>query len=169
MGDWTVEEVRVQKSLGSLGLGWGVIRINGKGVSADRQILWDGAVRLIKNPGKSFSCVSCSDQGSKNLSDSYDLNNRPGEVCGVVSYCIFHGTRPWRIIFSIHKHCQYSSYSSWPVSVYQWCAHSRLVVSHNLYRGQRYTILCPYFINCATLYRLLLPQLWESSVLTPLL
>ena len=39
---------------------------------------------------------------------------------------------------------------------------------HTLHIVERDTRLCPYLINCATLYPLLLPQLRESSVLTPL-
>ena len=62
-----------------------------------------------------------------------------------------------------------SSSSYRPVSVYRWRAHSRAVVFHTLHRGQRYTRLCTYFINCATLYPLPLPQIQEYSILVPLL
>ena len=63
-----------------------------------------------------------------------------------------------------------NSYSSYrPVSMYQWHAHSRAVVFHTLHRGQRYARICPYLVYCATLYPLPLPQLQESSVLTPLI
>ena len=52
-----------------------------------------------------------------------------------------------------------SSYSSYrPVSVSWWYAHSRAVVFHTLYRGQRDTRLCPYLVSTATLYYLPLYQ-----------
>ena len=62
----------------------------------------------------------------------------------------------------------YSS-SSCLVSVSQWHAHSRVVVLHILPRGQIDTRLCTYLINCSNLYPLPLTQIWESSVLIPLL
>ena len=40
----------------------------------------------------------------------------------------------------------------WPVHVFQWCAHSRVVVFHTLYRGPRDTTLCPYLVNFVTFY-----------------
>ena len=46
--------------------------------------------------------------------------------------------------------------SSQPVSVSQWCAHSRAVVFHTLHRGQRDTSLYPYLVNFSTLYFYLL-------------
>ena len=51
-----------------------------------------------------------------------------------------------------------SSYSYRPVPIYLWHAHIRAVVLHTLYRGQRDTIRCPYFINYATFYPLPVPQ-----------
>ena len=63
-----------------------------------------------------------------------------------------------------------SSYSSyWQVSMSQWSAYINVVVFHTPHRGQRDTRLCPYFIICTTLYSLLFPHLWGSSVLIPLL
>ena len=38
---------------------------------------------------------------------------------------------------------------------------------HTLHRGQRDARLSPYLNNCANLYPLTLPQVWESSVLSP--
>ena len=47
--------------------------------------------------------------------------------------------------------------------------HSRAVVIHTLHIGQRDNILCPYLINCATLYPLPLYQFQESSIIISLL
>ena len=52
-----------------------------------------------------------------------------------------------------------SSSSSWPASVSRWCAHSRSVVFHTLYIGQRDTILFPLLVKFSTLYSLLVPRL----------
>ena len=60
-------------------------------------------------------------------------------------------------------------YYSRPVSVYKCHANSRAVVFHTLHIRRRETRLCIYLVNCATLYPLLLPNLWESYVLIPLL
>ena len=51
----------------------------------------------------------------------------------------------------------------------QWHAHNRVVMFHTLHRGQRDTLICPYLVNCATLYPVLFPQLRESYMLIFLL
>ena len=59
-------------------------------------------------------------------------------------------------------------WGSRPVFVSQWCAHRRVVVFHTLHRGQRYTIICPYFIICNTFYPRTLPKIWVIFVLVSL-
>ena len=60
-----------------------------------------------------------------------------------------------------------SSSSLRPFSISWWRAYRWAVVLHTQHRSQGDTILCPYLINCATLYLLLFLQLRESSVLIP--
>ena len=66
------------------------------------------------------------------------------------------------------KSCTYySSYCYyWLFSVYRSLAHNRVVVFHTLHIFQRDTKICPYLVNFATFYTLLLSQLRGSSVLT---
>ena len=52
------------------------------------------------------------------------------------------------------------------MSISRWCTYRRVAVLRALHRGQRDTILWPYFINWAALYPLPLPQLRSSYVLT---
>ena len=47
-------------------------------------------------------------------------------------------------------HTYSSSYLPAPLS--RWHVHSRVVVFHNLHRGQRDTMLCPLLVNFSTLY-----------------
>ena len=49
--------------------------------------------------------------------------------------------------------------SSWPVFLYLWHMNNRMLVLQTLHRGQRYARMCPFLVNCDTLYPLLLPHI----------
>ena len=71
-----------------------------------------------------------------------------------IGYRQYEGCYNWRMPLT------YSS--SWPASVSRWHAHSRSLVFHTLYRGERYTRLCPLISYRPIRCTLTFSPTWES-------
>ena len=75
-----------------------------------------------------------TNQNKNNISNTDDIQ-----------YCVTPGKKSTMFRPHIRPLIWCHSYS-WPASVYQWHAHSRVAVVHSQNRGQRDTKICPYWV-----------------------